>query len=417
MGIWRRLLAATLVGVCVPAVVQAASLKVTSFPDGAQVYINGSNTGKVTPMSVSVADGSTVDVVVQIPGTGWAPYKSKVPINPGNNDLSVTLLPEMSQGPKGDTGDPGPAGPAGPEGPTGPQGPAGATGLAGATGPAGPEGPQGAKGDKGDPGLQGPQGIAGAQGISGEKGDTGAMGPQGDVGSTGPQGPQGLKGDTGSQGPQGVAGPVGPAGPSGPAGSQGEQGPMGSAGSQGIQGPAGADGLRCWDLNGNDVCDLTEDKDSSGACDAADCQGGLTSINSLEGLSCNVGTIPGNIVVSVDESTGIVNLKCFYEMYDLTVNAISTGTVIYYPNPHYPTSGCYGAPFLSITGSPAGINCGAGGYSWSSCNYPEASCTYSFPIGTVVTLNSSGTAFTGDCSGTDTCTFIMDGPKTVTGTH
>ena len=33
----------------------AAKLKVTSFPSGAQVAIDGVNTGKVTPMNVSLA--------------------------------------------------------------------------------------------------------------------------------------------------------------------------------------------------------------------------------------------------------------------------------------------------------------------------------------------------------------------------
>jgi hypothetical protein len=124
----------------------AASLKVTSFPDGAQVYINDANTGKVTPMSISVLDGSTVKVTVQIPGSGWAPYESMIPINPGNNDLSVTLLPLLTQGPQG------PAGVQGPIGLTGPAGPKGDTGATGATGPQGPAGPQG------------PQGPAGASG-------------------------------------------------------------------------------------------------------------------------------------------------------------------------------------------------------------------------------------------------------------
>ena len=107
----------------------AASLKVTSFPDGAQVWIDGSYTGKVTPMSISVLEGSTVKVKVEIPGSGWMASESLVPINAGNNDLSVTLLPVLTQGPKGDTGTNGATGPQGPAGPQGPQGPAGASGT------------------------------------------------------------------------------------------------------------------------------------------------------------------------------------------------------------------------------------------------------------------------------------------------
>lgn len=38
-------------------------------------------------------------------------------------------------------------------------------------------------------------------------------------------------------------------------------------------GPQGEDGLHCWDLNGDDVCDPEEDATGEGICDALDCQG------------------------------------------------------------------------------------------------------------------------------------------------
>jgi len=42
----------------------------------------------------------------------------------------------------------------------------------------------------------------------------------------------------------------------------------------GSEGPAGDDGISCWDLNGNGMCDLAiEDKNKNGICDAVDCQG------------------------------------------------------------------------------------------------------------------------------------------------
>ena len=94
------------------------SLKVTSFPAGAKVYVDGADTGKTTPMSVSLPVGTHV-VKAEIPGSGWAPAESPVTIVEGNNDLSVTLLPALTQGPEGP---PGPEGPAGPEGPEGPPG-------------------------------------------------------------------------------------------------------------------------------------------------------------------------------------------------------------------------------------------------------------------------------------------------------
>ena len=111
--------ASGLVGVVLAAssVVWAASgmLKVTSFPSGAQVWIDGVNTGKVTPMSVSLVEGDHA-VTVQLPNSGWNPDTRTVTIVPGNNDLSVTLLPALTQGPpgpQGQQGEPGIQGPAG----------------------------------------------------------------------------------------------------------------------------------------------------------------------------------------------------------------------------------------------------------------------------------------------------------------
>jgi hypothetical protein len=102
-----------------PAFADNGSLKVTSFPTGAAVLVDGVNTGKVTPMSVSLPVGDHT-VTVTIPDSGWRPDTRTVTIAPGNNDLGVTLLPALTvgpqgpQGPKGDKGDPGPQGPPGP---------------------------------------------------------------------------------------------------------------------------------------------------------------------------------------------------------------------------------------------------------------------------------------------------------------
>src|SRR6266571_8595828 len=112
----------------------AGALKVTSFPSGAQVIVDGVNTGKVTPMSVSLAEGDDT-VTVQIPGSGWQPDTRTVTVVAGNNDLSVTLLPVLTVG---------------------------------------PQGPKGDKGDKGDLGLQGVQGPAGKDGKDGVPGKDGA---------------------------------------------------------------------------------------------------------------------------------------------------------------------------------------------------------------------------------------------------
>jgi hypothetical protein len=221
----------------------SGSLKVTSYPSGANVAIDGIDTGKTTPMSESLSIG-THAVTVSVPFSGWNPDTRTVTITSGNNDLSVTLLPTLTTGPTGATGPqgvPGMAGPPGPAGATGSTGPAGATGAAGADGAPGATGPQGVPGQPGADGATGAtgaQGPAGATGATGAQGPVGATGAQGADGATGAAGPAGA---TGAQGPQGVAGPAGATGAQGPAGATGAQG---AAGATGAQGPAGATGAQ-----------------------------------------------------------------------------------------------------------------------------------------------------------------------------
>jgi hypothetical protein len=229
-------------------------LKVTSFPTAAHVSVDGADTGKVTPMSISLPVGKHT-VAVSMPNSGWNSDTRTVEVDEGNNDLNVTLLPNLAagaigprgpvgpagpQGPKGDTGATGPAGPVGPVGPqgsTGPQGSKGDTGAVGPTGPTGSQGPAGPQGPKGDTGATGPTGAAGA---TGAVGPTGTTGPQG---ATGLQGPKGDTGATGSTGAAGATGAVGPTGPTGPQGATGLQGPKGDTGAQGPTGPTGPAGL------------------------------------------------------------------------------------------------------------------------------------------------------------------------------
>jgi hypothetical protein len=190
------------------------SLKVTSYPSGADVTIDGVYTGKVTPMSESLSIGTHV-VEVSVPTSGWNPDTRTVTIVSGNNDLSVTLLPTLTTGPTGATGQTGAPGPAGSQGPIGQVGPAGA------------QGDPGIAGAQGDPGIAGAQGDPGAEGASGAQGPAGPAGAQGAVGSAGPQGPTGPTGPVGPPGEDGVSiqGPVGPAGSQGPAGTEGPAGP------------------------------------------------------------------------------------------------------------------------------------------------------------------------------------------------
>jgi len=137
-------MAITLAMWCSSAQAQSGALKVTSFPSGAAVKIDGVDTGKTTPMSTSLSIGDH-NVVVSISNSGWNPDTRTVTIVSGNNDLSVTLLPMLTIGPPG------------------PQGPAGPQGIKGDTGTTGPDGAQGPKGDKGDTGAQGPPGATDAQ--------------------------------------------------------------------------------------------------------------------------------------------------------------------------------------------------------------------------------------------------------------
>lgn len=141
-------------------------LKITSYPAGANVSVDGVDTRKVTPMSIELRSGKH-QITIFVPNSGWAPDFLTVDIGPGNKELNVTLLPILTVGP---------AGPQGPQGPAGPQGP---QGLTGPMGPAGPQGPKGADG------AQGPVGATGAQGT---------QGPAGPIGPAGPQGPSGPAG-------------------------------------------------------------------------------------------------------------------------------------------------------------------------------------------------------------------------------
>lgn len=66
-------------------------------------------------------------------------------------------------------------------------------------------------------------------------------------------------------------------------------------------------------------------------------------------------------------------------------------------------------PF-SVSSAPAGISCGGGSGGASG------TCSYSFATGTSVTLtsSSSGTVFSGDCTGVGSCTMIVTHPASVT---
>ena len=118
---------------------QNAKLKVTSFPSGAHVSIDGVEIRKVTPMTAEVEVGQH-QIRVFAPGSGWNADTQAVHLVRGDNELAVTLVPTVTVGP------PGPQGPAGFPGAPGPPGPPGPQGLKGNIGPTGPTGPQGPPG-------------------------------------------------------------------------------------------------------------------------------------------------------------------------------------------------------------------------------------------------------------------------------
>ena len=164
---------------------QNAELKVTSFPSGAHVSIDGAETWKLTPMRTDLRIGKH-QVRVFVPDSGWNSETRTVEIVSGPNELDVTLLPILTAGLPGA---PGPVGPQGLPGPAGPQGPAGPVG------PAGTPGAQGAAGPIGQQGPAGPVGAQGPAGPTGPPGPAGPMGAQGPSGPTGPQGPAGVSSD------------------------------------------------------------------------------------------------------------------------------------------------------------------------------------------------------------------------------
>jgi hypothetical protein len=132
-----------------------AKLKVTSFPPGAHVSIDGEEMRKVTPMTADLQVGQH-QVRVFARGSGWNADTQTVQLISGDNELDVTLIPTVTVGP------PGPQGPAGFAGAPGPPGPAGANGSQGPAGASGPVGASGAQGSAGPTGPTGPQGPPGA---------------------------------------------------------------------------------------------------------------------------------------------------------------------------------------------------------------------------------------------------------------
>jgi hypothetical protein len=186
----------------------------------------------------------------------------------------------------------------------------------------------------------------------------------------------------------------------------------------------------------------------------------VPNLDALANLPCNVGTpYEGKVEISYDLATDAIAMKCVRALHALTVTALSETTEQYvcgshqcnphscnpyacnpYPcNPHRCNERCCGFLCLgtcydtchdtcfntcfqtchdtcpeyctrpvsfSVASTPQGITCGAPG--------STGSCSAAYPAGTSVTLTAAGATFAGDCTGTGSCTILMDGPKSVT---
>ncbi len=146
-----------------------------------------------------------------------------------------------------------------------------------------------------------------------------------------------------SEGPEGAQGPEGPQGPQGPAGPQGPQGEPGLVIDDAeevanalksdadfldsVRGEPGAPGLDCWDLDGDGVCDLADDANDDGECNALDCQGsdggGGDGTGDITGVAAGTGLTGGGnsgaVTLSI-ETAGVTSSH-------LASNAVTLGKI------------------------------------------------------------------------------------------
>jgi hypothetical protein len=227
----------------------------------------------------------------------------------------------------------------------------------------------------------GSQGPTGAIGPTGATGATGPIGPSAAAGAQGAVGPSGAKGDAGGQG---IQGPVGPSGTKGDTGSQGIPGPTGATGASGLGATVG-------------------------------------SLDSLIGVSCNLGTsFAGTLQIfyTLPSQGSGITYKCVPASYKVSFSLVKQHELSADPpycdvlTPCVPT---YRNANGKITANAAGVDCA------SDCFYPS---------GTVVTLTATPSqvveypdqwsvfaGWGGACSGTaTTCTLTITAAVTVEAT-
>ncbi len=156
-------------------------LCISSFPDGANVSLDGTTLQQFTPLCVNKITPGQHLIAVSSPSAGWQTDTRTITVLAQDSNgrvrdthLSFTLMPSLTTGPAGPQGPPGAASTV-----PGPMGPQGFPGVS-IVGPQGIQGIPGVAGANGLPGVPGANGINGAPGL---KGDTGATGPAGQAGS------------------------------------------------------------------------------------------------------------------------------------------------------------------------------------------------------------------------------------------
>jgi hypothetical protein len=92
MTFWG-VVALVLVLAALPGTTQALELSITTIPPGAQVWINGLNTGKITPTSIYAMNmgmgGQILNVKIVIPNSVFEPYETTVIPDRDTIDLKV----------------------------------------------------------------------------------------------------------------------------------------------------------------------------------------------------------------------------------------------------------------------------------------------------------------------------------------
>jgi hypothetical protein len=168
------------------------------------------------------------------------------------------------------------------------------------------------------------QGPAGPRGATGPAGATGAAGPAGAAGPPGNAGPQGPKGDAGARGATGPAGAVGPAGPQGPPGP-----PLASLES--------LDGVACNLAGLAGTSDLTYDASGVATLKCVTSGGGGGGgggdIRVNEFMTGSTGAASNEFVELVNASTSAVDISGFKVAYrsaagtsDITLATVPAGT-------------------------------------------------------------------------------------------